>query len=249
MQAEVELRLERMRSTQEAMAKNALLMKQRQDSIQRQELEETKKAAEEAEKQSRINAARAGLEKHHFEEVNATRKMLSDKASAVVKSLQQRECELFDRDVAAKEEKEHQRKVAETMKLELDKIAVEESRKKQLLKKLQDQEVNKRLDDHYAQELLMKSMAQRELDQQKQLEKRKQNIELLKLQQDQVHENEIRLAKEKEDALKEEQKVAKELSKEDDNFKEFVTKEIEMFKLQGKAKRGFLLEKTLKEKE
>ena len=245
----MELRLERMRSTQEAMAKNALLMKQRQDSIQRQELEETKKAAEEAEKQSRINAARAGLEKHHFEEVNATRKMLSDKASAVVKSLQQRECELFDRDVAAKEEKEHQRKVAETMKLELDKIAVEESRKKQLLKKLQDQEVNKRLDDHYAQELLMKSMAQRELDQQKQLEKRKQNIELLKLQQDQVHENEIRLAKEKSDALKEEQKVAKELSKEDDNFKEFVTKEIEMFKLQGKAKRGFLLEKTLKEKE
>jgi hypothetical protein len=249
MQAEVELRLERMRSTQEAMAKNALLMKQRQDSIQRQELEETKKAAEEAEKQSRINAARAGLEKHHFEEVNATRKMLSDKASAVVKSLQQRECELFDRDVAAKEEKEHQRKVAETMKLELDKIAVEESRKSQLLKKLQDQEVNKRLDDHYAQELLMKSMAQRELDQQKQLERRKQNIELLKLQQDQVRENEIRLAKEKEDALKEEQKVAKELSKEDDNFKEFVTKEIEMFKLQGKPKRGFLLEKTLKEKE
>ena len=245
----MELRLERMRSTQEAMAKNALLMKQRQDSIQRQELEETKKAAEEAEKQSRINAARAGLEKHHFEEVNATRKMLSDKASAVVKSLQQRECELFDRDVAAKEEKEHQRKVAETMKLELDKIALEESRKKQLLKKLQDQEVNKRLDDHYAQELLMKSMAQRELDQQKQLEKRKQNIELLKLQQDQVRENEIRLAKVKVDALKEEQKVAKELSKEDDNFKEFVTKEIEMFKLQGKAKRGFLLEKTLKEKE
>jgi hypothetical protein len=117
------------------------------------------------------------------------------------------------------------------------------------LKKLQDQEVNKRLDDHYAEELLMKSMAQRELDQQKQLEKRKQNIELLKLQQDQVRENEIRLAKEKEDALKEEQKVAKELSKEDDNFKEFVTKEIEMFKLQGKPKRGFLLEKTLKEKE
>lgn len=212
-------------------------------------MEETKKAAEEAEKQSRINAARAGLEKHHFEEVNATRKMLSDKASAVVKSLQQRECELFDRDVAAKEEKEHQRKVAETMKLELDKIAVEESRKSQLLKKLQDQEVNKRLDDHYAQELLMKSMAQRELDQQKQLERRKQNIELLKLQQDQVRENEIRLAKEKEDALKEEQKVAKELSKEDDSFKEFVTKEIEMFKLQGKAKRGFLLERTLKEKE
>jgi hypothetical protein len=249
MQAEVELRLERMRSTQEAMAKNALLMKQRQDSIQRQELEETKKAAEEAEKQSRINAARAGLEKHHFEEINATRKLLSDKASAVVKSLQQRECELFDRDVAAKEEKERQRKVAETMKLELDKIAVEESRKSQLLKKLQDQEVNKRLDDHYAEELVMKSMAQRELDQQKQLEKRKQNIELLKLQQDQVHENEIRLAKEKSDALKEEQKVAKELSKEDDSFKEFVTKEIEMFKLQGKAKRGFLLERTLKEKE
>jgi hypothetical protein len=249
MQAEVELRLERMRSTQEAMAKNALLMKQRQDSIQRQELEETKKAAEEAEKQSRINAARVGLEKHHFEEVNATRKMLSDKASAVVKSLQQRECELFDRDVAAKEEKEQQRKVAETMKLELDKIAVDESRKRQLLKKLQDQEVNKRLDDHYAEELLMKSMAQRELDQQKKLEKRKQNIELLKLQQDQVRENEIRLAKEKSDALKEEQKVAKELTTEDDKFKEFVTKEIEMFKLQGKAKRGFLLEKTLKEKE
>lgn len=238
-----------MRSTQEAMAKNALLMKQRQECIQRQEFEETKKAAEEAEKQSRINAARARLEKHHFEEVNATRKMLSDKASAVVKSLQQRECELFDRDVAAKEEKEQQRKVAETMKLELDKIAVDESRQRQLQKNLQDQEGNKRLDDHYAEELLMKSMAQRELDQQKQLEKRKQNIELLKLQQDQVRENEIRLAKEKAEALKEVQKLAKELSAEDDIFKEFVTKEIEMFKLQGKVKRTHLLEKTLKEKE
>lgn len=233
-----------MRSTQEAMAKNALLMKQRQECIQRQESDETKKAAEEAEKQSRINTARADLEKHRFEEFNATRKMLSNEASAVVKSLQQRECELFDRDVAAKEEKEQQRKIAETMKLELDKVAVDESRQRQLQKKLQDQEVSKRLDDHYAKELLTKGMAQRELDQQKQQEKRKQNIELRKLQQDQVRENEVRLAKEKADALKEEQRIAKKLSKEDDVFKEFATKEIEMFKLQGKVKRTHLLEKT-----
>ena len=247
--AELELRLERMRSTQESKVKNALLMKQRALLMKQQESDETKKAAEEAEKQSRINTARAGLEKHHFDEVNATRKMLSDKASAVVKSLQQRECELFDRDVAAKEEKEQQRKMAETMKLELDKLAVDESRQRQLQKKLQDQEVSKRLDDHYAEELLTKAMAQRELDQQKQQEKRKQNIELRKLQQDQVRENEVRAAKEKADTLKEEQRIATEISNEDDVFKEFVTKEIEMFKLQGKVKRTHLLEKTLKEKE
>lgn len=234
-----------MRSTQEAMAKNALLMKQRQECIQRQEFDEMKKAAEEAEKQSRINTARADLEKHHFEEVNATRKMLSDKASAVVKSLQQRECEFFDRDVA----KEQQRTIEETMKLELDKFAVDESRQRQLHKKLQDQEVSKRLDDHYAEELLTKAMAQRELDQQKQQEKRKQNIELRKLQQDQVCENEVSLAKEKAGALKEEQRIANKFSKEDDDFKEFVTKEMEMFKLQGKVKWTHLLEKTSKEKE
>ena len=68
-------------------------------------------------------------------------------------------------------------------------------------------------------------------------------MELRKMQQQQIYENEKRRAKEKEQTLKEQQEVFHNLKKEDDIFKDFVMKEIENFKVRGK--RTALLEKTL----
>jgi hypothetical protein len=169
--------------------------------------------------------------------------MLSDKASEELKKMAKKECEIFDRDVKLRSEKEKEMTETRKKKFEQDRIDVEESRQQQLRSKVQDAEAQKKLGDLYAKELTRKATAQQELEHQKQLAKRKQNIELRKMQQDQIRENERRLAIEKTDAFKEEQQVLHELKKEEDIFKDFVTKEIENFKVQGK--RTILLEKTL----
>jgi hypothetical protein len=64
----MELKIERMIKTKESMEKNKLLLKQRQEEISRQEVEETKKCEEEVAKRNKISLARADLEKKHFEQ-------------------------------------------------------------------------------------------------------------------------------------------------------------------------------------
>lgn len=158
--------------------------------------------------------------------------------------MEKKECEMFDRDVKLRNEKEKEKIETTKNKLEQEIIHVDESRQQQLQRKVQDADAEKKLADLYAKELTRKATAQRELEHQKDLERRKQNIELRKIQQDQTLENERRVAMEKADALKGEQQVFHELKKEEDIFKDFVTKEIENFKVQGK--RTILLEKTLR---
>jgi len=175
---------------------------------------------------------------------NAIRKMLSDKASEALKMMEMKECEMFDRDVKLRNEKEKEKIETTKNKLEQERIHVDESRQQQLHRKVQDAEAEKNLADLYAKELSRKATTERELEHQKELERRKQNIELRKMQQDQSLENERRVAMEKADALKGEQHVFHELKKEEDIFKDFVTKEIENFKVQGK--RTILLEKALR---
>ena len=157
--------------------------------------------------------------------------------------MEKKECEMFDRDVKLRNEKEKERIESTKKKLEQERTDVDESRQQQLQRKVQDAEAEKKLADIYAKELARKATAQRELEHQRELERRRQNIDLRKMQQDQIRENERRAAMEKADALKEEQQVFHELKKEEDIFKDFVTKEIEKFKVQGK--RTILLEKTL----
>lgn len=158
--------------------------------------------------------------------------------------MEMKECEMFDRDVKLRNEKEKEKIETTKNKLEQERIHVDESRQQQLHRKVQDAEAEKNLADLYAKELSRKATTERELEHQKELERRKQNIELRKMQQDQSLENERRVAMEKADALKGEQHVFHELKKEEDIFKDFVTKEIENFKVQGK--RTILLEKALR---
>lgn len=64
----MELKSERMIKAKESMEKNELLLKQRQEEIRRKEVEETKKCEDEVARRNKLNAARADLEKKHFEE-------------------------------------------------------------------------------------------------------------------------------------------------------------------------------------
>jgi hypothetical protein len=171
------------------------------------------------------------------------RKMLSGNASEALKIIEKKEWEMFDRDVELRNEKEKEKIETTKNKLERERIDVDESRQRQLQRKVQDAEAEKKLADLYAKEIAKKATAQWELEHQKELEKRKQNIELRKMQQDQIRDTERRAAIEKSDALKEEQQVFHELKKGEDFLKDFVAKEIENFKVQ--SKRTILLEKTL----
>ena len=155
-----------------------------------------------------------------------------------------RECEIFERDVRLRHQKEQEKAEAARKKLEKERIAIDESRRQQLQCKQQDTEAERRLGELYVKELARITTQQQDLERQKELAKRKQNIELRKMQKQQIQEVEKRRAREKAEALKEEQQVFHKLKKEDCIFKDFVAKEIENFKVQGK--RTALLEsKTL----
>ena len=171
------------------------------------------------------------------------RKLLSDRASDELKKRAMRECEIFERDVRIRHQKEKEKAEAAQKKLEQERMAIDESRRRQLQCKQQDNEAERKLSELYVQELARINKQQQDLARQKELTKRKQNMELRKMQQQQICENEKRRAKEKEETLKEQHEVFHNLKKEDDIFKGFVMKEIENFKFRGK--RTALLEKTL----
>ena len=67
-QAELEQKNERQKKAKEAMEKNQMLLKQRQEERRKQELEHTRKCEEEVAARNKINAARAELEIKHLEE-------------------------------------------------------------------------------------------------------------------------------------------------------------------------------------
>ena len=171
------------------------------------------------------------------------REGLSDNASGILKKLAENECEIFDKGVKLHNEKEKERIEALKKKLEQEMADVNKSRRLQLQRKVQDAEFEKKLEDLYVEELARKVTAQQELEHQKQLERRRQNIELRKMHQDQIRENERNVAKEKADALMEEHHKFHELKKEEVIFNDFVKKEMEYLKSQGKKTN--LLQKTL----
>ena len=172
--------------------------------------------------------------------------MLSDRASEELKQRAMRECEIFERDVRIRHQKEQQKAEAAREKLERERLAIEDSRRQQLQSKKQETEAERKLGELYAKELARITSEQKDLERKKELAKRKQNMELRKMQQQQIREVEQRRAREKAEKLVEEKQVFVEEKKEDDIFKDFVAKEIETFKIQGKGKKRIaLLEKSL----
>ena len=114
---------------------------------------------------------------------------------------------MLERDIRLRHEKEDE-KVESTRKLiEREQQAVHDSRQHQLLCKLQNQQAEKTLAELRARDWATISKQQLELDCQKQLAKRAQNIELRNIHQQQIRENEERRAKDIADAFEEEQQV------------------------------------------
>ncbi len=71
-QAELDIKIERIKKTKESMEKNKLLLKQRREELSRKEFVETKRCEEEVAKRNKINAARADLEIKQFEQGEMT---------------------------------------------------------------------------------------------------------------------------------------------------------------------------------
>ena len=180
---------------------------------------------------------------------------------------------MFERDVRLQQEREKGKADAAKRKVEQERVAIDESRRQQLQRQSQEKEADKKLGELYVKELARITAQQQDSEHKKKAAKRKQHSDLRKMQEQQIRENERRRAREKAEALKEEHQVRfwyfsvdcshqytlltvhlyfyrvqvfHKLKKEDDIFKDFVTKEIESFKMQGK--RTALLEKTLNRK-
>lgn len=138
----------------------------------------------------------------------AMRKMLSNRASDELKQRAMRECEIFERDVRLQHQKAKEKAESARKKLEQERIAIDESRRQQLQCKMQDKEAEKKLGELYAKELARITTQKQDLERQKELEKRKQSIELRQQQQQQIRETERRRNKEEEEKLKEEKQVS-----------------------------------------
>ncbi|KAL7509135.1 hypothetical protein ACHAXN_006200 [Cyclotella atomus] len=239
---EAQLKNERRLKTKAEIMSNEILLKTRKEQLQKKEQELTKKCEEEVRRQNSINAARLALEQKHFEEKQAVRKILSDRASEDLRQRAEREFAIFERDRKMRRQKELERAEAERRKEEQDKVAIDQSRKLQIRLKKEQEEADRQLSKLYIDQLNKITIERQELERRKQQAKRQQEIQIRAEQKQQCQENAIRREEERLAILKQKQKVLESIKNEDDIFRQFVAKEIENFKLEGK--RTVLLEKT-----
>jgi hypothetical protein len=119
-----------------------------------------------------------------------------------------KESEMLEKDVRLRHEKEDEKVELTRKQIEREQHAIHESRQHQLLCKLQNQQAEKTIAELRARDWATISKQQLELDCQKQLAKRAQNIELRNIHRQQIRENEERRAKDIADAFEEEQQVS-----------------------------------------
>lgn len=169
----MEQKAERILKAKDAMEKNRMLLEKRQEDARRKEEEETRKCEEEVARQNRISVARANLEIKLAEKgklaclslvvvrddltvplflssrytsiANSVRKLLSDRVSEQFKQRILKECEMLERDVRLRHEKEDEKVESTRKQIERERIAIDESRQNQLRCKLQEQQAEKSL--------------------------------------------------------------------------------------------------------
>jgi hypothetical protein len=173
-----------------------VLLKTRREQLQKKEQELTNKCEEEVRRQNSINAARIALEQQHFEEKQAMRKILSDRASEDLRQRAEREFAIFERDQRMRYQKELEKAEAERQKQELDRIEIDQSRRLQIKLKKEKMEADRELSKLYIDQLNLIS-----------LEKRQQNVQIREAQYQQCQENVTRREEERLAALKQEEKV------------------------------------------
>ena len=204
---EARLKNERRLKTKEEILSNEALLKTRQEQLQKKEQELTKKCEEEVCRQNSINSARIALEQKHFEEKQAMRKILSDRASDDLRQRAEREFAIFERDQRMRHQKEVEKAEAERQKQELDRLAIDQSRRQQIKLKNEQREADKQLSKLYIDQLNKISLEKQELERRKDLAKRQQNIQIRAAQYQQCQENAKRREEERKATLKQEQKV------------------------------------------
>ncbi|KAL7463512.1 hypothetical protein ACHAXS_003874 [Conticribra weissflogii] len=232
--AEERDKMERRNNARKEMLMNEALMKSVHEERLMKERAETKKCEDEAARRTRIDEARNALEKRHFEDKQKMRKLLSDEASKELKKKAMKEFEVFERDQKMRQQKEKEQNEADRLKREAHKLAVEECRRNQIQYKQQREEVEKKMGMLYIEGRNRENKLQFEFERQKEAAKRQRNAEVMKAQLQQCNDNELKRRLEKAEKIKEEQEVIDKLKSEDDLFNEFVAKEVEKFKIQGK---------------
>lgn len=210
---EAQLKNERRRKTKKEIMSNEVLLKTRKEQLQKKERELTKKCEDEVRRQNSINAARLALEQKHFEEKQAVRKILSDRASEDLRQRAEREFAIFERDRKMRQQKELAKAEAERQKQERDRIAIDQSRKLQIRLKKEEQEADRELSRLYIDQLNKISSERLQLERQKELTRRQENIKVRTAQYEQCQENAKRREEERLATLKQEQKVCVDCSK------------------------------------
>ena len=198
------------------------------------EVADEKKRQKEIEKSAFVAKARAELERKHFNERQAARKLLSDKASHELKLRSEREVELFIREQKAIEMKDRKRKKQELQKrLEME-HAIDQSRKEQIAEKEIKRIEDAKNDAIWVNEYHQKCQKELENEKAKEAEKIKQNVEFRRIQEEQVAETrrQQKLLKEKE--LEDAKKIKTSLKEEDDVFLQFAREEMRRFENLGK---------------
>lgn len=137
-QAEIQQKLQRKEKAKAEMLHNEMILQRKREEQLKREQEETKRCEEQLERRIKMSVARARLEQEHFQQKQAMRKCLSDRASHDLKQRAEREFEIFERDQQLKHQKEMERAEAKRKKQELARVEIDKSRKDQLkLKKQQ----------------------------------------------------------------------------------------------------------------
>lgn len=143
------------------------------------------------------------------------KKLLSDRASEELKQRSMRECEIFERDVKNKQERERQKEEAARKKHERERADIDKSRRHQLQAKVKDREAERELGELYAKELARITSQKQDLEKRKEIDRRKANVQLREQQRQQIVANEAARRSRNASALAEEREVFQQLAHED----------------------------------
>lgn len=226
------------------MEKLTMDVKIKKDQERANEMEDVERRKRDIERSSFIAKTRSELEMKHFQEKQAVRKLLTERASKELEIRASREVEIFIRDQKVIEDRECARKEEETrQQLELEK-AVHKSREEQITLKQEQKKKAKELDYALAKQCHTQSIADLARENNNETERRKQNMEYKRLQKEQTLVSIQNRAKCRQIELEEATAVKRTLDAEDNLFREFAMKEMDRFQLQGKQ--TDLLKKVLK---
>ena len=187
-------------------------------------------------RETMINLAnkRSELEKKHFEERQRVKRMLTDTASKLLEERAAKELETFLKGQQEHQEKEERRQEEEARAHAEMLRSIEESRKEQILRIREEKQEEAAINAKLA--AYSRKMAERALEAEraKEIEKRRRNVEIRRIQETQIEEDRLKQARAKKERLASERREIAQLSEEDELFRQFAAKEIERFKNAGK---------------